>query len=281
MSRESTGNRRRRQRRRKGDGHGEGHADDERWLLTYADMITLLMALFMVLFSISSVNVSKFQTLKETLQAAFSPKVLSGGGSILPDGGADKSPQPPAEQPTPAAVPKSLTDRAAAGDREAEQDEFRRLKRELDAFARRHGFSASIETLIDDRGLVIRLLTDQVLYDSGSAVLKPEATPLLAKISALVNVDSSHPISVEGNTDDVPIATGQYPSNWELSAARAAGVARFMAAHGVTATRLEATGVADQRPIAPNSTEAGRSRNRRVEIALLRGSAPEGGPVVP
>lgn len=281
MSRASTGNRRRRQRRRKGDGHGDGHADDERWLLTYADMITLLMALFMVLFSISSVNVSKFQTLKETLQNAFSPKVLSGGGSILPDGGADKSPHPPAEQPTPAAVPKSLTDRAAAGDRKAEQDEFLRLKRELDAYARRHGFSSSIETLVDSRGLVIRLLTDQVLYDSGSAVLKPEATPLLAKISALVNVDSSHPISVEGNTDDVPIANGQYPSNWELSAARAAGVARFMAAHAVSATRLEATGVADQRPIAPNSTEAGRSRNRRVEIALLRGSAPEGGPVVP
>ena len=154
---------------------------------------------------------------------------------------------------------------------------FRRLKRQLDAYARSHGFSASIETLIDSRGLVIRLLTDDVVFDSGSATLKPEAAPLLAKISALVNVDASHPISVGGHTDDVPIATGRFPSNWELSAARAAGVARFLTGHGVAATRLEATGVADQRPIATNTTEEGRSRNRRVEIALLRGGVPEGG----
>jgi chemotaxis protein MotB len=271
---------RRRQRRRHGDG-GEGHGDGERWLLTYADMITLLMALFMVLFSISSVNVSKFQTLKETLAQAFSPKVLSGGGSILPDGGASKSHHPPSEQPTPAAVPQSLDDRAAQSAHQAEQDEFLRLKRELDAYARRHGFSHSIETLVDARGLVIRLLTDRVLYDSGSAVLKPEATPLLTRISALVDVDTSHPISVEGNTDNVPIATGRFPSNWELSAARAAGVARFMAGHGVLATRLEATGVADQRPIDSNDSALGRERNRRVEIALLRGSAPDGGPSAP
>ena len=276
MSRSGVNSRRRRQRRRAGDGSGDGHADDERWLLTYADMITLLMALFMVLFSISSVNVSKFETLKETLQNAFSPKVLSGGGSILPDGGASKSPHPPSQQPTPAAVPQQLEDRAANGRRD-EQEDFRRLKRELDAYARSHGFSASIETLIDSRGLVIRLLTDDVLFDSGSATLKPEAAPLLAKIAALVNVDASHPISVGGHTDDVPIATGQFPSNWELSAARAAGVARFLTGHGVAATRLEATGVADQRPIATNTTAEGRSRNRRVEIALLRGSVPEGG----
>ena len=276
MSRSGVRSRRRRQRRRAGDGQGDGHADDERWLLTSADMITLLMALFMVLFSISSVNVSKFETLKETLQNAFSPKVLSGGGSILPDGGASRSPQPPSQQPTPAAVPRQLEDRADQGRRD-EQEDFRRLKRQLDAYARSHGFSASIETLIDSRGLVIRLLTDDVVFDSGSATLKPEAAPLLAKISALVNVDASHPISVGGHTDDVPIATGRFPSNWELSAARAAGVARFLTGHGVAATRLEATGVADQRPIATNTTEEGRSRNRRVEIALLRGGVPEGG----
>ena len=276
MSRSGVRSRRRRQRRRAGDGQGDGHADDERWLLTYADMITLLMALFMVLFSISSVNVSKFETLKETLQNAFSPKVLSGGGSILPDGGASRSPQPPSQQPTPAAVPRQLEDRAHQGRRD-EQEDFRRRKRQRDAYARSHGFSASIETLIDSRGLVIRLLTDDVVFDSGSATLKPEAAPLLAKISALVNVDASHPISVGGHTDDVPIATGRFPSNWELSAARAAGVARFLTGHGVAATRLEATGVADQRPIATNTTEEGRSRNRRVEIALLRGGVPEGG----
>jgi chemotaxis protein MotB len=270
---------RRRQRRR---GAEEEHGDGERWLLTYADMITLLMALFMVLFSISSVNVSKFETLKQVLQNAFTPKVLSGGGSIVPDGGAQKTPQPPSEAPISATVPPAPLDQAASAEARAEQDEFLRLKRLLDSYARRHGFSASIETMVRPQGLVIRLLTDRVLFDSGSAVVKPEATPLLEKIARLVNLDDSHPISVEGNTDDVPIATGQYPSNWELSAGRAAGVVRFLAAHGVRATRLEATGVAGLRPIAPNTSEAGRSRNRRVEIALLRaGSAPEGEPIVP
>lgn len=243
----------------------------ERWLLTYADMITLLMALFMVLFSISSVNISKFKTLKEVLHSAFAPKVLSGGGSVLPDGGGEKSTQAPSEAAVPAIA-------SAASDPRAVQDEFLHLKRMLDAYAREHGFSDSIETMVLERGLVIRLLTDRVLFDSGSAVVKAEADPLLEQISRLVNLDSQHPISVEGHTDNVPIATSQYPSNWELSAARAASVVRFMTGHGVSPTRLEATGLAGLEPIAPNTTEAGRSRNRRVEIALLRaGPAREGG----
>ncbi len=260
---------RRRKRRRGGD---EGHADNERWLLTYADMITLLMALFMVLFSISSVNISKFRTLKQVLQNAFTPKVLSGGGSIIPDGGAAKTQQAASPEPVPPAVS------AANSSPALEEDEFRQLKRELDAYARRHGFSAAIETLITSRGLVIRLLTDKVLFASGSAVVKSQAAPLLHKISDLVDVDPSHPISVEGNTDTLPISTNKFPSNWELSTARASAVVRYMAADGVDPGRLEASGVAGLRPIAPNTTAAGRSRNRRVEIALLRANASQGEP---
>jgi chemotaxis protein MotB len=175
------------------------------------------------------------------------------------------------------AIAALATQRADATTLHAEEEQFRRLKEKLDSYAREHSFSESIETTITQRGLVIRLLTDRVLFNSGSAVLKPEATPLLAEISHLVNLDRSHDISVEGNTDDVPISTSQFPSNWELSVARATGVVRFMIGQGVAARRLEASGVAGERPIAPNSTEGGRSRNRRVEIALLRGSGPEGG----
>jgi chemotaxis protein MotB len=264
---------RRRRRNRRGDG---GHEDNERWLLTYADMITLLMALFMVLFSISSVNVSKFETLKEALHNAFSPTVLSGGGSIVPDGGGEPTPasQPPSESLSIAG--------ASAGSSAAlrEQDEFARLKRELDAFARENGFASQVETLIRRRGLVIRLLTDRVLFDSGSAALRADSTLLLDQISRLVEVDRDHPVSVEGHTDTVPISTGVFPSNWELSAARAASVVRFMIGDGVSPGRLEATGLAGLRPVAPNSTAAGRSRNRRVEIVLLRtGFGPEGGSI--
>lgn len=260
---------RRRGRRRRGGGDA-GHADNERWLLTYADMITLLMALFMVLFSISSVNISKFRTLREVLQNAFTPKVLSGGGSILPDGGAQSSTQAASTQPVPATVSSASSSPAL------EEDEFRQLKRELDAYARQHGFSAAIETMITSRGLVIRLLTDKVLFASGSAAVKSQAAPLLHKISDLVDVDPSHPISVEGNTDTLPISNSRFPSNWELSTARASAVVRYMTADGVAARRLEASGVAGLRPIASNATAAGRSRNRRVEIALLRAGATPG-----
>jgi chemotaxis protein MotB len=265
--------RRRRQQSRRGDSGGhEGGGGSERWLLTYADMITLLLALFVVLFSISAVNISKFKTLKETLEQAFSPHILSGGGSIIPNGGSEA-----AEHKAEAAIAALHAKQAGAAGLQAEEEQFRRLKEKLDAYAHEHGFSAAIETTITARGLVIRLLTDHVLFESGSATLKAEATPLLAEISHLVNLDRSHPISVEGNTDDVPISTSQFPSNWELSVARATGVVRFMIGHGVAARRLEASGVAGERPIAPNSTESGRTRNRRVEIALLRGGTPEGG----
>lgn len=267
---------RRRSRRRRG---GDAHDDDERWLLTYADMITLLMALFMVLFSISSVNVAKFETLKNVLANAFTPKVLEGGGSIVDGGGAEANSSPPPLEALlpPAAAGASSAETAGA---RSEEDDFQHLKRVLDAYAREHGFSRSIETMIRRRGLVIRLLTDRVLFDSGSAALRADANPLLVQISRLVSLEGSHAVSVEGHTDTVPIATSHFPSNWELSGARAASVVRFMVGHGVSPSRLEATGLAGLRPIAGNDTAEGRSRNRRVEIVLLRnGYRTEGGPI--
>jgi chemotaxis protein MotB len=268
-----TSNRRRRQQSRRGDHGGEeGGGGAERWLLTYADMITLLLALFVVLFSISAVNISKFKTLKQTLEQAFSPHILSGGGSIIPNGGNEATKEKAA-----AAIEALHAQRASAAKTAAEQEQFAALKRKLDEYAKEHGFANQIETVINQRGLVIRLLTDRVLFDSGSATLKPQAAPLLNEISGLVNLDRSHDISVEGNTDDVPISTSEFPSNWELSVARATGVVTFMIGHGVAARRLEASGVAGERPIAPNTDEGGRERNRRVEIALLRGSSQEGG----
>lgn len=270
--RPASGRRRRQQSRRGDHGGEEGGGGAERWLLTYADMITLLLALFVVLFSISAVNISKFKTLKETLEQAFSPHILSGGGSIIPNGGSEA-----ADQKAEAAIAALATQRAQATTLHTEEEQFRKLKEKLDAYAAEHGFSEAIETTITSRGLVIRLLTDHVLFESGSAALKPEATPLLSEISHLVNLDRSHPIAVEGNTDDVPISTTEFPSNWELSVARATGVVRFMIGHEVAARRLEASGVAGERPIAPNTTAGGRTRNRRVEIALLRGGTPEGG----
>jgi chemotaxis protein MotB len=125
---------------------------------------------------------------------------------------------------------------------------------------------------------VIRLLTDQVLFDTGEARLKSRALPLLDRIAGLLAGGGVvNPVRVEGNTDDVPIATPEFPSNWELSTARADAVLQVLLAGGVSPARLSVAGYADQRPLAANGTAAGRARNRRVELVVLRRALPEGG----
>jgi chemotaxis protein MotB len=127
---------------------------------------------------------------------------------------------------------------------------------------------------------VIRLLTDRVLFDSGLADLKPAATPVLSKVGDILRRERIHQVMVEGHTDTVPIAGSVFPTNWELSTARASRVVRFLIASGVQSRRLSAAGYSALHPIATNLTASGRSRNRRVEIVLLRsrqGTAPQGG----
>jgi chemotaxis protein MotB len=285
-------------RGRKRHGGGEGEESGERWLLTYADMITLLMALFMVLFSISSVNISKVQSLQESLRAAFSGNILPGGKAIAKPGSTANASHAPTATPLQAIVPispqsitnpeapthasaasasatatatataQSTTTNVSAA--RAEQSNFEHLKHELDAYAAKHGFGQNVHTTIEQRGLVIRVLTDSLLFASGSATLDAQGDPLLSEVADLVNVDQTHPIAVEGNTDDVPVHGGIFPSNWELSTARASTVVRYLIGKGVDPQRLTAIGYASLRPIASNATAGGRALNRRVEIVLQR-----------
>ena len=299
-------------RGRRKRGHAAAEVEnEERWLLTYADMLTLLFALFMVLFSISSVNISKFQVLQQSLKAAFSGSILPGGHAIMQSGSESTAVHTPATAVVPSIVPlvptpasrssSSMGDanptspiaaRAASAMRAAnakpmtaaqlqaalnsmgasiaEQESFVALKRRLDAYARQHGFSNRVQTVIQRRGLVVRVLTDKLLFDSGQATLQPDGAPLLGEVAQLLNIDRSHPITVEGHTDNEPIASAQFPSNWELSTARATTVVRFLISRGVNAGRLGAVGYAALHPIATNSTAAGRALNRRVEIVLMR-----------
>ena len=269
-------------RRRRG-GHGGGHeGGDERWLLTYADMITLLMALFMVLFSISSVNISKYQVLQHALQKAFIGGVLDGGKGVqsgnptritgvqtaTPSGSVDSS----FNIFTKTLLGSGKTDTASKAKAAAkEQNTLLEVQRRVENYATKHGFAADISTSIDQRGLVIRLLTNNLVFDSGQATLKPTATPLLMRVSRLlVSMHIENPISVEGNTDNVPISGGEFPSNWELSTARADAVLEFLLHHGISPKHLAAVGYADQNPVAPNTSDAGRALNRRVDIVVIR-----------
>jgi chemotaxis protein MotB len=257
-------------------------------------MITLLMALFMVLFSISSVNISKYQTLQKSLKAAFSGNILPGGKAIAQQGSTANASQTPASVELQAIEPvktegaSSLQNSTAHGASSSAAEaahqaalqrqaaEFQRIKQQLDEYAAKHGFAKSVQTSIEARGLVIRVLTDDLLFASGHATLESKASGLLGEIARLLNIDQTHPISVEGNTDNVPIHSAQFPSNWELSTARASTVVRFLISHGVGASRLTASGNAEQHPFDSNATAIGRARNRRVEIVLRRINEAEG-----
>jgi chemotaxis protein MotB len=267
-------------KRRGHDDHGE-HVD-ERWLLTYSDLITLLMALFMVLFSISSVNTSKFESLQHALQDAFSGRILPGGRSIKEAGGTDNvaNPSPSAPesslQPYVGGRPKEA---ASKGGQTREQQDFQKLKRQIDAVAAQKGLSGKVKTEVSADGLRIRILTDDLLFESGSATPRPEAHPLLDKLASLLGSQPDHQLVVQGNTDNVPIHGSAFPDNLALSTARAESIVRLFAADGVTPKRMTAAGRGEYHPITANTTPAGRSLNRRVEILVPRASGAKDSPI--
>lgn len=262
-------------------GHGGGHdAGMERWLLTYADMITLLMALFIVMWAISSVNVDKFSALSLSLKRAFHGNLVEGGAGVLEGGRQPLNPEGTPVEPLVAVAPEQgvavVTPSAAADEAAREEAEaLEKLSAQVQEYAKAAGLAGRLETSLDERGLVIHLFPDDLLFDTGKAVVKPGARELLRRLSALVLGPelASRPVRVEGNTDNVPISTAEFGSNWELSTARAAAVLEELLAAGVAPHRLAAVGYADQRPVDSNATASGRALNRRVDIVVLRSSS--------
>jgi chemotaxis protein MotB len=251
---------------------------DERWLVSFADMMTLMFALFMVLFSISSVNTSKFEELQKSMQDAFSGKIMPGGEATMASGASDQSEMAAPQPPLPAIMPLDAVNDTRPGQKaqddsdaaKTEQEDFKRLKQRIDQLAKQAGLEGKVNTAIRQRGLVVQLLTDDVFFDSGQAQLKSASLSILGQIGRVIRDERNHPIVVEGYTDSQPITTGQYPSNWELSGARAGAVIRQFGAVGIHARRMSLSGYAQQHPTDTNSTPEGRARNRRVEIVLSR-----------
>lgn len=248
-------------RRRKHEDHEE-HVNHERWLITYADMITLLMVLFIVLFSMSQIDLAKYEKLKTSLSGAFGSSPIEGGAGVLSSG---TSPIPmegmgAAKQ----ALEAQKAQQAAAA---AEQNALEQTKAELGAALEKAGLGGGVGMRVERRGLVVTIASDKVLFDPGQATLRPEGREMIRRmapsLAALPN-----PLRIEGHTDDIPI-DGAFPSNWELSTARASMVLREIeSAHSVAPSRLSAAGYADQKPVDTNSTPAGRAHNRRVEIVV-------------
>jgi chemotaxis protein MotB len=269
-------------RGRKRKHHEEEHENEERWLVSFADMMTLLMCLFMVLFSISSVNTSKFEALQRSLQDAFSGRILPGGKAVMESGNNEQTEQEAPKPPVPALTPlESIADEeqprdasAAAEAARKEQEDFERLKRRIDTLVKDAGLEGRVQTTVRRKGLVVQLLTDRVFFDSGHAELKAPALRLLPRLAAVINGEGSHPVAVEGHTDSHPVSGRGYRSNWGLSGARAESVVLAFEAGGVPRRRMTQVGYAEQQPIASNATAAGRSRNRRVEVVLARRHSP-------
>jgi chemotaxis protein MotB len=256
-------------RRRK--EHHEEHPD-ERWLVTFADMMVLLVAVFIVLFAISSVNTSKAEALRESIDSALSGKLLPGGDAIKETGGDNSTDGLKSSPPNPALISAMRRGEEGKGASEAaarEERELQRMKQQVEAYAAAHGLSKVVTATVDEDGLSIRLRTDDLLFDSGSAVLKPQAAPVLDKIGSMLRTDN-HPLRVEGHTDSVPARGSAYPTNWELSTARSSAVVRALMRRHVAPARMEATGRANLDPLATNATAEGRAENRRVEIVLPR-----------
>lgn len=221
--------------------------NSERWLLTYSDLITLLLVFFVVMYSISKADEKKFSKLNASLQRAFNVLVLDGN---------DKTAVGGEEGPT---MGNSIL------------DDFATLQNKIMQVAKEMGIQSNVDVVLEKEGIAIRL-SGNLLFDSGRAELNPAAVRILDEIAQELR-GMPNDIHVEGHTDNIPVGTDQYPTNWELSAARATAVTRYLSEiGGINPQRLSAQGYGEYRPIVNNDTRDNRSLNRRVDILIIYGN---------
>ncbi|WP_020654776.1 flagellar motor protein MotD [Massilia niastensis] len=231
------------------DSPSEHH---ERWLISYADFITLLFAFFVVMYAISIVNEGKYKVLSDALGDAF------GGRGAATQVNSQVEPVLPLSH---------LVNRKRNEAARRERERMAVLARDLSATLLPLVKSGQVRVTQNARGVGVEI-NASVLFDQGQAALHSDAREVLQSVAGLLK-DDTHRIEVEGHTDNLPIGSRQYPSNWELSAARASSVVRLFIDSGVAEPRLSAIGFAATRPVAPNTDPAGQTRNRRVAVMIL------------
>ncbi|HEY6043666.1 MAG TPA: flagellar motor protein MotD [Nitrosospira sp.] len=246
----------------------EEHENHERWLVSYSDFITLLLALFVVMYAVSHVNEGRYRAVAGSLVAAFGNQP----NQLNPQPIATMTPDalPPVHGPMGDSTGDYLIAKKARRIAEAQ----RRQQEKMEIIAR--DVMAAFDPLlkngqvrISQSNLGVRVEIDaSLLFAPGQAVLQEESSRVLESVAqVLKNVD--HAIQVEGHTDNIPIVTEKFPSNWELSAVRASSVVRLLIDNGVEAVRLTAVGYGENRPLEPNDSEEGRKHNRRVTVMIL------------
>lgn len=277
-------------------GHEEHEKENgERWLLTYADLITLLLAFFIIMFSMSNVDKEKYKAVIESLGSAFG--VVAGEGEGVGSGGELNFPlfSPstttlpgvvlplPSEKPTiaptfmqtqaptPAVTPLVSSEPGDGGIGNAiEVEGMEGVQQQVRGLLDKENLNSDVAVTMRQRGLVISI-NSSLLFGSGSADLTNSSRRLVLRIAEVLGPLSDNQILVEGHTDTDPIRTAQFPSNWELSAARASTVVRLLLSTGkLKQEKISAVGYGEFRPVAPNDTPANKAKNRRVNIVILK-----------
>ena len=228
-------------------GKKQAHASGERWLLTYADLITLLVAFFIIMYGMSATDAVKFQSLAGSMQKAFNVDILQGQDS-----------QGLNNQGGPNIVPMS----------EQEKQDFQFITKEINAFSESQSIGDELQVSANKEGVVISL-SGNLLFNSGRTQLRLESRDTLNKVVDILT-SIHNEVRIEGHTDNVPTNSTRYPTNWELSSERALTVVRYMIDFGgLEPKRFSAVGYGEFRPIANNGTPEGRARNRRVDILII------------
>lgn len=237
----------------------------ERWLISYADFITLLFAFFVVMYSVSSVNEGKYKVLSETLNGVFNAPQRSVNPIAVGENPAEGRPAPGQDIIPP---PVAEAPRNSAEDARQRSEDLRMMSNQL-AIAFDDLINQGVVTLETNDRWIELSLRNSLLFGSGDAEPHFDAFPILQSIADILK-DHDNAIKVEGFTDNQPIKTAVFPSNWELSAARSSAVVRVLTMDGVDPERLAAVGYGQYQPVARNDTAEGRSRNRRVVVLISR-----------
>jgi chemotaxis protein MotB len=227
------------------------HENEERWLLTYADLITLLFVLFVVMYAISNTDVRKFVALAQSMSAAFNMDVMTGQQALTITNGQETTIQ---------------QDSSSSGSSPVESD-LRAVKAALEDYAISQGLGGEVEVGISPQGIVIRL-NDALLFSSGRAHLDDHAIRVVRKVADIIR-PLPNDLRIEGNTDDTPPDGILFMSNWDLSTARALAVLNALVTAGVRPDRLSAAGYGQYNPLVPNTDAASRAKNRRVDIVVI------------
>ncbi len=276
-------------RRRERRHQHEAHGNHERWLITYADMVTLLMVLFIVMFAISQVDQKRFDQLREGMAAGFGndPSPFQGTDQLLAATGANPLQQirPQIDQEVLAISAETDTDQAERDDRPTRQDarsqaeaevaRLEALRKKIAAALARRGYRGDVAMAIDHRGLRVSLVSRHIVFRANLADLSPRGRRVLDVLAPVLR-ELPNQIEIAGHTNQVPVKPKYYPTDWELSAARAVNVLRYLhEARGLGVQNMSATAYGHEQPLVDPDRPGSQAMNKRVDVVVLSGASDE------